>query len=129
MFQSRLDRDLRHSEEAEPEVEADGLGAAWSSDPSPRAHMVVNIDIPDGPTRSTTPMPSPAIRYWRRSEGSYGPRLADTVPTASLARLTGGRVEAPTNRCGWRGRIYTKGTITKTKGFVAARGGARPKSR
>ena len=50
MFQSRLDRDLRHSEEADPEVEADGLGAAWSSDPSPRAHMVVNIDIPDGPT-------------------------------------------------------------------------------
>jgi hypothetical protein len=36
---------LRHSEEAEPEVEADGLGAAWSSGPSRGA---------------TLPLPTPA---------------------------------------------------------------------
>jgi hypothetical protein len=36
--------------EADPEVEDDGLGAARSSDPSPRAHMTVTIDTPNGPS-------------------------------------------------------------------------------
>jgi hypothetical protein len=36
--------------EADPEVEDDGLGAARSSDPSPRVHTTMTIDTPAGPT-------------------------------------------------------------------------------